>query len=247
MVWSGLHTLREGGGNGSSTLTDQTSAGVLPRLSFKRVWSLSCEHSAVTPDEQRTEKVAVSCHEAVPNFSTPDHRRPRQKRRQLRPTDHSQDDQARTSSAHDPPVRDDDVHCSSAARCQLIRHWWTRRGLIGNSPDSLLSVSSLDPSDHALSEVSGTVPKKPVLLICHERPSLPRVDSAQTARRAYDDRLRRTTANGGRVRLSEKGRPCIGSASVATRPQFPRPLPPYTVASLLSSSIHSPSSGTPIR
>jgi len=52
--------------------------------------------------------------------------------------------------------------------------------------------------------------------------------------------FRNNAASGGKVSLSENGRPWVGSASAVTPPKFPMPVPLYSDASLLSNSRQKP-------
>ena len=57
--------------------------------------------------------------------------------------------------------------------------------------------------------------------------------------------LRNSAASGGRVSFSEYGRACTESSYAVHPPRLPIPLPPYSLASLLSSSRQKPPWGTP--
>jgi hypothetical protein len=56
-----------------------------------------------------------------------------------------------------------------------------------------------------------------------------------------------STESGGSTIEAEAGRPCQGIGTAWTTPRLPRPLPPYTVASVLSTSRQRPASGSPSR
>ena len=56
-----------------------------------------------------------------------------------------------------------------------------------------------------------------------------------------------TAASGGSVNTTDWWWSCESSGAVDTPPKFPSPLPPYSAASLLSSSSHGPATGTPSR
>ena len=59
--------------------------------------------------------------------------------------------------------------------------------------------------------------------------------------------FRNSAASGGKVSFREYGRPCTGYSSAMTPPEFPMPLPPYSLASLLRISRQNPPEGTPRR
>ncbi|MBA7486644.1 hypothetical protein ES707_22205 [subsurface metagenome] len=56
-----------------------------------------------------------------------------------------------------------------------------------------------------------------------------------------------TALSGGRVSGRDHDRPCARTGSAFTPPRFPTPLPPYSTASLLSTSFQNPPNGTPTR
>jgi hypothetical protein len=54
-----------------------------------------------------------------------------------------------------------------------------------------------------------------------------------------------STDSGGSTIVAEAGRPCQGFGMAWTTPRLPMPLPPYPVASVLSTSRQRPASGSP--
>ena len=56
-----------------------------------------------------------------------------------------------------------------------------------------------------------------------------------------------TTDSGGTTIVAEAGRPCHAIGIAWTAPRLPIPLPPYPVASVLSTSSQRPASGSPTR
>ena len=56
-----------------------------------------------------------------------------------------------------------------------------------------------------------------------------------------------STESGGSTIEAEAGRPCQGFGMAWTTPRLPIPLPPYPVASVLSTSRQRPASGSPTR
>jgi hypothetical protein len=56
-----------------------------------------------------------------------------------------------------------------------------------------------------------------------------------------------STESGGSTIDAEAGRPCQGIGTAWTNPRLPMPLPPYPVASVLSTSRQRPASGSPTR
>src|SRR6266851_3432947 len=56
-----------------------------------------------------------------------------------------------------------------------------------------------------------------------------------------------STPSGGTVSTADAGRPCQGSPVASTCPMLPTPLPPYSAASLLIISRHTPVDGSPTR
>ena len=63
---------------------------------------------------------------------------------------------------------------------------------------------------------------------------------------SWDSGTRYTAPSGGSVRVTDAGFPSHSRASAMTRPPFVTPEPPYSVASVLTTSRQAPLNGTPV-
>src|SRR4030067_1081611 len=69
----------------------------------------------------------------------------------------------------------------------------------------------------------------------------------KSAHAFFTSLLKNTAARGGTVIVRVCGRPWAGTGTASAPPMFPCPLPPYSRASLFSTSRQTPPRGTPTR
>jgi hypothetical protein len=108
----------------------------------------------------------------------------------------------------------------------------------------------------AAAEVSGALTTViPAILVENHEPrhvalasaALPAGRQLSASVRHGGSGVSQSTESGGSTIDAEAGRPCQGIGTAWTTPRLPRPLPPYPVASVLSTSRQRPASGSPTR
>ncbi len=130
---------------------------------------------------------------------------------------------------------------------EMVRRARKRRAVAERLAAAAARAEEKSRARTAAAEASGALTTvMPAILVEDHEPRHVALASAQR-RQPGCSGVSQSTESGGSTIEAEAGRPCQGFGMAWTTPRLPMPLPPYPVASVLSTSRQRPASGSPTR